>query len=84
MPQLTITITEEMLAYIDEKVSNGTYTSASEFVCDLLRHEQKREEASKLEDLLIEGLGSGSTGPWTKADSDTLWAELEEFSIEVS
>lgn len=58
MATLNISMPDEMRAYIEARVSMGEYQSASDYLRDLIRHD--REET---EQLIMEGLESGSTRP---------------------
>jgi len=72
MSTLNISLPESMRAYIDEKVAEGGYSTASEYVRELVRAEQKRAAQDKLEALLLEGLESGEAREMTDKDWDEL------------
>ena len=59
MTTLNISLPESMRAYIDEKVSLGGYSTASEYVRQLIRDDQKAAAQERLELLLMEGIESG-------------------------
>jgi antitoxin ParD1/3/4 len=48
-----------MRAFIDEEIAKGSYSTASEYIRDLIRQAQKKAEEKKLEIMLLEGLDSG-------------------------
>jgi antitoxin ParD1/3/4 len=48
-----------MKQYVLEQVSTGAYSSASEYVRELVRADQKRRDKDQLEQLLINSLNSG-------------------------
>ena len=52
MTTLNISLTEELRAFIDEQVAQGSYNNASEYVQNLIIKAQ-------LETMLLEGLDSG-------------------------
>ena len=54
MHRKTITITEEMDAFIAKEVSSGRYGNDSEFVRQLIRREMERSEAHTALRVLIE------------------------------
>jgi len=61
----TLSLGEHWNHFIDSKVKQGRYASASELVRDALRLIEEREANSKLESLrsaLIEGENSGDAG----------------------
>ena len=51
----------------------GDIPSASEYVRELIRSDQKRKAQERLESLLLEGLESGDAREFTAED----WAELK-------
>ena len=46
--------------YIGAQVREGDYSTPSEYLRSLIREDQKRKAAGKIEALLIEGLASGA------------------------
>jgi antitoxin ParD1/3/4 len=58
MATLNISMPDEMRAFIEARVRTGEYQSASDYLRDLIRHD--REET---EQLLVEGLESGTARP---------------------
>lgn len=48
-----------MRTFIDEQVAKGGYSTASEYIRDLLRQAQNTSDQQKLEAMLLEGLESG-------------------------
>ncbi|BAZ40739.1 putative addiction module antidote protein, CopG/Arc/MetJ family [Calothrix sp. NIES-4101] len=61
MTTLNISLPEAMRAFIDEEVAKGGYSTASEYIRDLIRQAQKKAEEKKLEAMLLEGLDSGES-----------------------
>lgn len=55
MSTMNISLPEELRAFVNSQVSEGAYTSSSEYVRDVLRKEQDRV---RLRRLLIEGMES--------------------------
>ena len=60
MMSLNISLPDTMRAFIDEQVKSGGYGTASEYLRELIREDQKRKAEEKLEALLLEGLASGA------------------------
>lgn len=56
---LTISLPEPMRLFIEGQVASKGYGNVSEYFRSLVREAQQREEQSRLERLLIEGLASG-------------------------
>jgi antitoxin ParD1/3/4 len=61
---MNISLPEALRSFIDEQVADGSYSSSSEYVRDLLRREQERV---RVRELLLEG----GVSPL----SDTVWDE---------
>jgi antitoxin ParD1/3/4 len=68
MPTTTMNISlpESLKAFIDERLEN--YGSASEYVRELIRADQKRVEHERLEKLLLERLESGNEQAFDMGD----------------
>jgi antitoxin ParD1/3/4 len=48
-----------MKAFVEAQVSSGGYSSASEYIRELVRTEQKRQARERLEQQLLEAIDSG-------------------------
>lgn len=72
MTTMNISLPESMRAFVEQKVSQGGYSTASEYVRELIREDQKRAAQQRLEALLLEGLDSGPAREMTDGD----WEEL--------
>lgn len=61
MSQLNVTIPPALRSWIDYRIAEGRYASASDLVRDLLRRDQEAaaEETEWLRGLIAEGLASG-------------------------
>ena len=60
MTTLNISLPDQMKDFVDEQVGEHGYQSPSDYFQDLLREEQKRKAEEKLEELLQQGLASGT------------------------
>ena len=58
-PPLEITLPEPLRAFVEEQIAAGTYATASNYLEELVREDQKRRARERLEALLLEGLDSG-------------------------
>ncbi len=56
MTTLNISLPEQMRSFIESQVSKGFYSTASDYIRDLIRDDQKRKDQAKLESLLLEAL----------------------------
>jgi antitoxin ParD1/3/4 len=72
MTTLNISLPEAMRAYVDQQVTQGGYSTASEYIRQLVREDQKRAAKERLESLLLEGVESGASAEMTSADWDDL------------
>jgi antitoxin ParD1/3/4 len=70
---MNISLPDSMRVYVEETLSDGGYGSASEYVRDLIRADQKRRNEKRLEALLLERLRSGDDESFTM---DNVRAEL--------
>lgn len=59
MSTLNISIPPAMRKWIDEQIRSGEYANASDYMRDLIRHDQRQREALIL--ALIEGERSGTS-----------------------
>ena len=61
MSQLNVTVPPVLRSWIDARVAEGRFTSASDYVRDLVRRDQDaaRDETEWLRGLIAEGLASG-------------------------
>lgn len=57
---MNISLPESLKAFIDERLSGEGYGTASEYIRELIRADQKRREDQNLERLLLERLQSAS------------------------
>jgi antitoxin ParD1/3/4 len=71
MTTMNISLPEPMRAYVDQQVAQGGYSTASEYIRQLVREDQKRAAKQRLEALLMEGIESGPSVEIT----DEYWAE---------
>ena len=58
MATMNISLPESLREYVESRVNEGGYSTASEYFRELVRSDQKREAQQRLEALLLEGLES--------------------------
>ena len=56
MQSMNISLPEPLKQFVDGQISTGRYSSASEYVRELIRADEKRKAEDQLEALLLEGL----------------------------
>ena len=59
MATMNISLPDTLREFVEEQVAEGGYSTASEYVRELIRADQKRRAEERLETLLLEGLQSG-------------------------
>ncbi len=79
MTTLNISLPDSMRVFIDEQIAQGGYSTASEYIRDLIRQAQKQTAQEKLDSLLLEGLESGKSIEVT----DRWWQEKQERLIKL-
>jgi antitoxin ParD1/3/4 len=61
MTTLNISLPEQMRTFIESQVSRGLYSTASDYIRNLIRDDQKREDQERLESLLLDALEGGGS-----------------------
>ena len=72
MQTMNISLPDPMKQFVEEQVSTGAYSSASEYVRALVRADQKRRAREQLEEVLLHALQSGEPTEVTPA----MWEEI--------
>jgi antitoxin ParD1/3/4 len=72
MTTMNISLPDSMRTFIEQKIAQGGYSTASEYIRQLVREDQKRAAQERLETLLMEGIESGPSREMTADD----WEEL--------
>ena len=81
MTTVTISLPETLKTFIDEQLATKGYGNVSEYFRSLLRDAQAREEESRLETLLVEGLATGGNDiPLTRA----FWNDLRTEALDLA
>ncbi len=76
MQSMNISLPEPLKQFVDGQISTGRYSSASEYVRELIRADEKRKAEEQLEALLLEGLGSAES-ELTPAD----WSAIRQEAL---
>jgi antitoxin ParD1/3/4 len=58
MQTMNISLPEPLKTFVDRQIAEGRYSSASEYIRELIRDDEKRKAEGRLEALLLEGLES--------------------------
>jgi len=74
MQTMNISLPDPMKQFVEEQVAAGAYSSASEYIRELVRGDQKRQAKEQLEQTLLQALKEGdaveATPEW--------WAALRQ------
>ena len=80
MPMTTktihISLPDPLKEYMDERVTEGDYSTLSDYVRVLVREDQKRHAEERLEKLLIDGLESGRGAEYGTKEWHALWERI--------
>ena len=73
---INISLPETLRDFVDQQVASGRYSSASEYVRELIREDEQSKAQERLEALLLEGLNSDATemkeGDWEEIRQEGL------------
>lgn len=58
MQSMNISLPDPLKQFVDGQIAQGRYSSASEYIRELIRADEKRKAEEQLEDRLLEGLSS--------------------------
>lgn len=76
MQSMNISLPEPLKQFVDGQIAQGRYSSASEYVRELIRDDEKRKAQEQLEALLLEGLQGEvqamTAEDWTAIRKDAL------------
>jgi antitoxin ParD1/3/4 len=79
MTSISISLPENLKEFIVAQVATRGYSTPSEYICELIREDQKKKLAQRLSLLLLEGLESSQPLPagtaYWNAKRQTLAAE---------
>lgn len=78
MATLSISLPDEMKVFIEAQVASGAYHNHSEFIRDLIRHYQREQELTRVEQLLLDGLSGGADVPLTEEVWDDIRRQLRK------
>lgn len=78
MQSMNISLPDPLKRFVDDEIARGRYSSASEYVRELIRADEKRKAEEQLEALLLQGLGGEET-PLTPDD----WKSIRKEALAV-
>jgi antitoxin ParD1/3/4 len=74
---MNISLSDSLKKYVKERVDGERYGTQSDYVRSLIREDQKRLDANKLKQMLLDGLRSGSGIQMNPQEWKKLWAEVD-------
>ena len=75
---MNISLPDPLKQYVEEQTRSGGYSSASEYIRELVRADQKRKAKEQLEEVLMEALHSGEP----EVVTPEYWQKLREEALE--
>jgi putative addiction module antidote protein, CC2985 family len=72
MQTMNISLPDGLKDFVEAQVGSGRYSSASEYIRELIREDEKHKAQDKLDTLLFEGIQSGQPTEMTRQD----WVEI--------
>ncbi|QND47783.1 type II toxin-antitoxin system ParD family antitoxin [Rhizobium lusitanum] len=79
MATVTISLPDNLKAFMEGQIANKGFGNVSEYVRSLLREAQAKENEARLQSLLLEGLASGDGHEVT----EEFWTELKAEAAEL-
>jgi antitoxin ParD1/3/4 len=76
MQSMNISLPDSLKKFVDAQISTGRYSTASEYVRELIRADEKRKAEEQLEAKLLEGLNSAES-ELTAAD----WSAIRKEAL---
>ena len=76
MQSMNISLPDPLKKFVDGQISTGRYSTASEYVRELIRADEKRKAEEQLEAKLLEGLNSAES-ELTAAD----WSAIRKEAL---
>lgn len=78
MATMNISLPDPLKHFVDEEVRDGSFSSTSDYMRDLIRQRQRSRAKDTLRQLIADGLASGSAGELTHDTFDQMREELRE------
>jgi antitoxin ParD1/3/4 len=87
MPSINVSLTEELIGVIQQKISTGMYNNASEFIREAIRNIDKNEDLlyelklARLKETLQAGINNAENAEYAEYSYDKL---MQDIDIETS
>ncbi len=76
METMNVALPEGMKQFVQEQAAVGGYSSASEYIRDLIRADQREKAKQALEFEILKGLQSGDSTAMSHSDWDAIRSEI--------
>lgn len=73
---VNVKLHESMLSFVDERVREGAYADAADYLRDLVRRDREEQAAKRLRELVQEGLDSGPAAALCEAEIAAIRARI--------
>lgn len=77
MVTMNISLPEGLKEFVEKEMTEGGYSTASEYIRQLIREVQKRKAEARLESLLLAGLDSGKASELTAEEWDKIRQKIQ-------
>jgi antitoxin ParD1/3/4 len=77
MVTMNISVPDTIKAFVDHRIAEGGFDTASDYFIELVRLDQQRKEQAKLEAVLVERVNGSDWEEFSTADSEYLRSELK-------
>jgi antitoxin ParD1/3/4 len=78
MSSINFSVPDDLREFVDERVASAGFSTPSEYMRHLIREDRRRAAQEQLEALLLEGLDSGPSEPWTEAELEDIRSAVRE------
>lgn len=78
MTTLNVSLPDALREFVETRVAEGRYSTADDYLRDLVREDQRRNAQNHLDALLQEGLASGPPTPMTSQDWEDIRTEVQK------
>jgi len=69
MATMNVSLPDQMKDWVEAQARTGRYSNASDYVRDLIRRDQERQQAiAEIQELVTEGIESGLAEPETREE----------------
>jgi antitoxin ParD1/3/4 len=72
MATMNISLPDPLREFVERCVAEGGYHTVSEYFRELVRADQRRRAAGRIEGLMLEGVNSGPATPLTRQDIEAV------------